>query len=102
MFSKFLCFDNRGPEELEAINDELEPIRCVWNLELEFTSKMCTRFTPCIQKISSILVYTPIKVETGEYKFGFAMLNFLLKFTTEVFFTVLLFLFMYYLQNHFQ
>ena len=34
MFSKFLCFDNRGPEELEAINDELEPIRYVseiWN-----------------------------------------------------------------------
>lgn len=32
--SKFLCFDNRGPEELEAINDELEPIRYVseiWN-----------------------------------------------------------------------
>lgn len=34
MLSKILCFDNRGPEELEATNDELEPIRRVseiWN-----------------------------------------------------------------------
>lgn len=34
MLSKFLCFDNRGAEELEATNDGLEPIRCVseiWN-----------------------------------------------------------------------
>lgn len=34
MLSKILCFDNRGPEEPEATNDELEPIRRaseIWN-----------------------------------------------------------------------